>query len=603
MAPPEAIGPYQVVRLLGSGAMGQVFEARREGLGRPLAVKLLPTLLADAETQARFAREGQLLARIRHKNVVPVLDAGASPAGAWLAMELIEGEELKRPADRRELDHRRAAELVAELAEGVAALHAEGILHRDLKPANVILRPEGTPVIIDFGLARGPDVERLTRSGDMLGTPAYMAPEQASGRACTPASDVYALGAVLYHLLCGRPPFVGKSAIEVFRGILERDPPDPATLGVELDPALWELLRRTLAKDPAHRPPSASALREQLRAWIAATGTRRLAKRSRWPLLLAGAAALGAVAAGLVLLRSGEGHAAGPEAETLPSLAWVGTPPQRAPGTRVGLTVLPRGVGLLDLEAPGHRARVRPDVHHWFEVELQPGDNPIVVSLRDAQGREAPPLELTVHAAGLPPWFGELDEASRPPVPLPDGVECTDRAGVYRNRADGSELVWIPAGEVLVTPPGFEPVREAVEGFYLGRTEVTVGQFKAFLARYEEEHPPKEEGPDHPISQLRDDQPAAFVSWDEADRYCTSSGLRLPRALEWELARANPAPGLEALTSGVDEWALDLHPRDMLNQTEAYRAQHRTLNGAGKGRDRSRQNAQIGFRVARSARD
>lgn len=192
------IGPYHVVRELGRGGMGVVYEVSHPGVpGRRLALKRILTDVADAKGLVRFGREAQLLARVRHHNVLRVHELGRTAEGPYVVTELVEGENLRELLTRGPFEPRRAAELVRDLADALGAVHAEGILHRDLKPENVLLRPDGTPVVLDFGLARELDGEGLTRTGDVLGTPAYMSPEQANGESPSrldARTDVYGLG-------------------------------------------------------------------------------------------------------------------------------------------------------------------------------------------------------------------------------------------------------------------------------------------------------------------------------------------------------------------------------------------------------------------------
>ncbi|MBX3468806.1 MAG: serine/threonine protein kinase, partial [Planctomycetes bacterium] len=243
------IGPYEVLRELGRGGMGVVYEVRDPALPRRLALKLILDR-ADPDALARFSREVELLARVRHPGVVAVHAVGHAPEGPFVLMDLVEGEPLSRLVGR--LDARRAVEVVRGLCDAVGALHAQGVLHRDLKPQNVIVRPDGAPVLLDFGLARcawGPG--RLTRTGDVLGTPRYMAPEQAEGRGAPDARvDVYGLGAILFELLAGAPPFaeVQGGPVALLAAAIEREPRWPA-----VDAALGAVLRRSMARRPEDR--------------------------------------------------------------------------------------------------------------------------------------------------------------------------------------------------------------------------------------------------------------------------------------------------------------------------------------------------------------
>src|SRR5437764_307293 len=209
---------YEVEAVLGRGGMGIVFRARHLRLNRPVALKMM---LAGGYTgrreQDRFQREAEAVARLRHANVVQIHDIGDAAGRPYFTMELVDGGSLAQKLAGTPQPARQAAELAATLARAVQAAHAAGIIHRDLKPGNVLLAADGTPKIGDFGLARRvDDGAGVTQIGVAVGTPSYMAPEQARGRtdAVGPAVDVYALGAILYELLTGRPPFKGETSAE-----------------------------------------------------------------------------------------------------------------------------------------------------------------------------------------------------------------------------------------------------------------------------------------------------------------------------------------------------------------------------------------------------
>jgi serine/threonine-protein kinase len=269
--------------------MGEVFEAVDPG-GRTVALKLLLRSRAAAGPAAleRFLREARLLARIRHPNVVAVHDLGEAPEGPYLVTDLVEGRELGDVLDDGPLAPKRAAEVVRALCGAVGELHAAGVLHRDLKPENVILKPDGAPVLLDFGLAREMGSDALTRTGQLLGTPAYFSPEQARG--VSPSSldgrvDVYALGAVLYACLTGRPPFVeAQSMPELVGAIVGRAPKPPSKRNPAVPRALDRVTGRALAKAKEARYSSAEALGEDLERFLRGElGASRWVRRAAAP--------------------------------------------------------------------------------------------------------------------------------------------------------------------------------------------------------------------------------------------------------------------------------------------------------------------------------
>lgn len=264
-----AVPGYIIGRLLGRGGMGEVWLAEHATLHRTLALKVLRSDLArDAAFVDRFLREARAAARINHPGVVMVHDAGQVDGGLYLAMEYMPGGDLRSCITAgRGLPQAQAIDLCLGAAEGLQALHDAGLIHRDLKPENILLDATGRPKIADFGLARttqGDD--RMTATGMAMGTPAYMSPEQAQGMAdVDERSDVYALGATLFALLTGRPPFVGATPWVVVAQVMNEPPPDIRQLVPQIPIALSALLTRTLAKDRSQRPTSARNFAEELR--------------------------------------------------------------------------------------------------------------------------------------------------------------------------------------------------------------------------------------------------------------------------------------------------------------------------------------------------
>ncbi|OIK24817.1 serine/threonine-protein kinase [Streptomyces malaysiense] len=250
-------GRYRLRDTIGRGAMGEVWRAFDETLGRPVAVKLLLPHDSDPTASSRFRLEAQTAGRLSHANVVGVLDFGEFEGRLFLVMELVDGGSLDGVLSASgPLPAERVARIAAQAAVGLALAHRQGIVHRDIKPANLLLSADDTLKIGDFGIARFFDDPNsaLTATGQIVGTSLYLAPERALGRTAAPASDVYSLGCVLYQLLTGRPPFQADSPLAVLHQHLDAAPVPPRQLRSDLSPAFESYLLGLLAKEPESRP-------------------------------------------------------------------------------------------------------------------------------------------------------------------------------------------------------------------------------------------------------------------------------------------------------------------------------------------------------------
>ena len=260
-------GRYELVEVIGRGGMGAVYRAVDRVLGRSVAVKLLPGLLADQDptSVARFEREARAAAALNHPAVVAVYDTGVDETSRFIVMELISGRSLEAILrDEGPLEPDRAAGIAARVADALAAAHAAGIVHRDIKPANVMVTEDGSAKVLDFGIARAMDGTTLTQNASVLGTAAYMAPEQALGRPADERSDIYSLGCVLYALLTGRPPFTGERAAAVLHQHASIAPRSLRVENSRVSADLDALVLQMLAKSPDDRPQTAAQVREQL---------------------------------------------------------------------------------------------------------------------------------------------------------------------------------------------------------------------------------------------------------------------------------------------------------------------------------------------------
>ena len=374
LSPGSHVGPYVLGDLLGRGASGQVFRAR--GAAGDVALKLLRADASDA-ARARFLREGRLVAALRHPGIVSLHDAGEADGWAYLACELVPRG---RPLDTawRVLPLRDRVRLLRDVALAVEHAHAAGILHRDLKPANVLVDTEGQPRVIDFGVGVAADTERLTLSGALVGTPFYMAPEQALGGrdAVSPASDVWSLGVMLYEALTDSLPLHGETLPEQVAllegGAIER----PRARTPDVPAQLEAICLRALSRDPGARYASAAALAAALDGWLSPSPARRVG--------LLGAALVGVAFAVGLLLRAGANGATvapSPSPSASPQVAAVAGSP------------LPAGGAATPSRSPVAPAQARAGLEAWrdqLRVCARLGDWAAIPAVLDAYAGERP---------------------------------------------------------------------------------------------------------------------------------------------------------------------------------------------------------------------
>jgi serine/threonine protein kinase len=265
-APETQISDYEVVRELARGGMGVVYEVNSPQ-GSRLALKRIRHDRCAPEFRQRFVREGRVLQQLSDPGVVSVVEVGADAVGPYLVTEFVEGRPLSEILGEGTLSPRRAASLVAALCRTVQVVHDAGVLHRDIKPSNVMIHPDGSPVLIDFGLASVEDDDALTRTGTLLGTPAYASPEQVLGRKqFGPHTDVYGLGGILFTSLTNRPPHEGHTLSVVLRAARDKEPRWPSKRWIPLE--LERLGRVALRRDPLERYKSAAEFRTALVTWL-----------------------------------------------------------------------------------------------------------------------------------------------------------------------------------------------------------------------------------------------------------------------------------------------------------------------------------------------
>ncbi len=554
---PEQVGRYRIVKKLGQGGMASVYLAEDTQLDRPVALKV-PLLRGDdqASTRQRFLREAQAAANLRHANICPVYDVGEADGVPYLTMAYVEGRPLSHFLRGRALPQRQAALMARKLALALQEAHAAGIVHRDLKPSNVMIDQNKEPVIMDFGLAQRVDTKgiRLTQEGAVLGTPAYMSPEQAGGEvaAMGPRCDVYGLGVMLYEMLTGRLPFEGPLAA-VFAQVLTKEPEPPSSLRPGLDPRLEAACLQAMAKKPADRFASmkefAAALAECLTAPSqtvrpAPPATQTVAAEDPFKDLGVGEEALVAVPA-----RKGR---AGKRSRDRRLLLIGASIAAAVLAVAVGVVILVKAgdYGTVKIELPGGTTGVTVEVN-GAEIDLKGLDEPIRLKAGE-HGLEVRGKNFKTYSKKFVLTRGEAKllevtlEPAAAALPAPDGKPITNSIGM--------KLALIPAGKFTMgspkTPAGFwqgEDEHEVAitEPFYLGVYEVTQEEYQKVMGINPSYYSARGGGKDKVVGQDTTRFPVEAVTWLDARLFCRKLAerpeekergrqYRLPTEAEWE---------------------------------------------------------------------
>jgi hypothetical protein len=418
LAPGTSLNRYEIKSLLGRGAMGEVYRAHDRRIGGDVAVKILPEAFgSDPERLRRFDQEARAAGSLNHPNIVAIFDVGVHDSASFVVSELLEGDTLRARLKDGAIPLRKVLEFGAQIARGLAAAHAKGIVHRDLKPDNIFVTPTGRPKVLDFGIAKlAPELGgSYTQTGSLLGTPHYMAPEQAAGRPIDYRADLYAMGVILFECVTGAKPFHGNSLFDLLRKHVDEPPPRPSALRPDLPAAFEHVILTALAKAPDHRWQSAHAMSTVLQQataqlppeqWApmnggAASGSMRVPSGAGWT----GMPASGSrtpPAAPIPGQAIGPGGHPGPHPTTVSGQVGAAAARKSHGGVWIALAVLVAGGGIAAAIVAGHGAGGTPTAVTTTSspppLTTTPPSSPPSVP----PGHPAPPVPIATTDPGAP---------------------------------------------------------------------------------------------------------------------------------------------------------------------------------------------------------
>jgi len=512
----QMIGNYQIVSEIGRGGMAIVYKAFQTSLNRYVAIKVLPPYFQHTEEFLdRFKREALAAAQMQHPNIVQIYETGEWNGYHYIVMEYVDGESLHTIMQKRgALDINTAFNLVVQIGSALDYAHAQGIVHRDVKPSNILVDQRGRALLTDFGIAKAAESTRLTQTGTSLGTPEYMAPEQAEGEPVDARTDLYSLGVILYQMLTGKIPFGGPTPSAIMYGHVHKAPPALRALNAAVPPAVESVVLKALAKRREDRFQSASEMVAALRNAMAGKppppiGTDSTAKgksNSMLPMVFGGVIGLMMllfVALVALLARSSQ------------------TPPATAPSS--------------------------PTSAH-IAVATSPTPVP-VTQATGATNNPMPPTAVLIVVTATPVPATFTSTPTRAPTTTPTATSSPTPAGPEGMVLIPAGVFWMGAAEGDTAAQVDEKPGMFLEtpAYWIDKFEVTVGQYKKCVDAGKCDKPSNIWSPQNPSALFGNpnlaavqDYPITFVSQGNASDYCKWVGKRLPYEYEWEKAARGP---------------------------------------------------------------